>query len=106
MRLSILLLSAVLALAMTEVGFAQATLPNDAVNNANNPGSVKDNAPVRADAPVMDQALNCTCRTRPADAATPAKPEDNASTANQRIDCSCHKIVQDRQEPCTATAPR
>ncbi|NEU15003.1 hypothetical protein G3T14_23450 [Methylobacterium sp. BTF04] len=47
MRLPVLLLSAVFALAMTEVGFAQSTLPNDAVNSANDPGTVRDDAPFK-----------------------------------------------------------
>jgi hypothetical protein len=42
MRLPILLLSAVFALAMTDAGVAQATLPNDDVNIANNPGTSRD----------------------------------------------------------------
>ncbi|NEU15168.1 hypothetical protein G3T14_24415 [Methylobacterium sp. BTF04] len=89
MRLPVLLLSAVLALAMTEVGFAQATLPNDAVNSANDPGTVSDAPPARA------EALDCTCRSTSADAAAPTKPKGDASPGDRIIDCGCHKTVPD-----------
>jgi len=89
MRLPILLLSAVFALAMTDVGFAQATLPNDAVNSTNNPGTVREDAPARV------EALDCTCRTTPADAVAPTKPESDAAPGDRMIDCSCHKTVPD-----------
>jgi hypothetical protein len=83
MRLSALLLSAVLALAMTDTGSAQATLPNDDVNIANNPGSVR-NAP-----PPVVESLDCTCRNTAAGAAAPAKPEGDAAPGDLIIDCSC-----------------
>ncbi|MCJ2046830.1 hypothetical protein MKK58_20145 [Methylobacterium sp. J-078] len=89
MRLPVLLLSAVFALAMTEVGFAQATLPNDDVNSANNPGTVRDAAPARV------EALDCTCRTTAADAAASPKPESDTAPGDRIIDCSCHKGVPD-----------
>jgi hypothetical protein len=89
MRLPALLLSAVFALAMTGVGFAQATLLNDDVNSANNPGTEKVVPPDRV------EALDCTCRTTPADGAAPTKPESDAAPGDRLIDCSCHKTVPD-----------
>lgn len=58
MRLAVLVVSAVSALAKTGSGFAQATLPDDAVNSANNPGSVRNEAPIR------EKALDCTAASR------------------------------------------
>ncbi|GJE40272.1 hypothetical protein [Methylobacterium persicinum] len=89
MRLSVLLMSAVFALALTDVGFAQATLPTDEVNSANNPGSAKVAPPERV------EALDCTCRSTPADAAAATKPGSNAATGDRNIDCTCHKTSPD-----------
>ncbi|KQT50596.1 hypothetical protein ASG52_07255 [Methylobacterium sp. Leaf456] len=89
MRLPVLLMSAVFALAMTDVGFAQATLPNDDVNIANNPGTWKVAPPDRV------EALDCTCRTTPADATAATKPEADAAPGDRIIDCSCHKTSPD-----------
>jgi hypothetical protein len=100
MRLSVLVLSAVFALAMTEVGFGQATLPDDAVNSANNPGSVKNEAPVR------EQALDCTCRiTAPgADAvgSVPSggsehqiNPDRVSGAGDEKFNCTCGKAIPD-----------
>ena len=86
MRLSFLVLSAVFTLAMTEVGFAQATLPDDAVNSANNPGSVKNDAPVR------QQALDCTCHfTAPGATA----PIGDTGPGDQILRCGCHESAPD-----------
>ena len=87
MRLPILLLSAVFALAMTDVGVAQATLPSDEVNIANNPGTSKDAPATRV------EALDCACRTKPADASAPTNPGSDAAPGDQLIECSCHKTV-------------
>lgn len=103
MRLSVLVLSAIFALAMTDVGSAQANLRNDAVKHANDPGSVKDDAPVR------EQALDCTCRsagpgTGAAGSALSGVPERQTGTASpdrdavagdESIDCSCRRSVPD-----------
>ncbi|MCJ2045284.1 hypothetical protein MKK58_12190 [Methylobacterium sp. J-078] len=89
MRLPVLLLSAVFALAMTDVGYAQATLPNDDVNIANNPGSVKDDPSARV------EALDCTCRNTVPDAAAPADPRTGAEPGGLIVDCSCHETVPD-----------
>ena len=89
MHLSVLLLSVAFAVAMTDVGFAQATLPNDDVNIANNPGTEKVAPPDRV------EALDCTCHTTTADAAAPTKPEGDAAPGDRIIDCSCHKTVPD-----------
>lgn len=87
MRLSVLLLSVAFAVAMTGAGSAQATLPNDDVNIANNPGTVKDDPPARVD------ALDCTCRNTVPDAAAPANP--NAAPGDLIVDCSCRQAVPD-----------
>ena len=89
MRLPILLLSAVFALAMTDVGYAQATLPNDDVNIANNPGTVKEDPVARV------EALDCTCRNTVPDAAATADPKTGAETGGLIVDCSCRKTVPD-----------
>ncbi|MCJ2013584.1 hypothetical protein [Methylobacterium sp. J-076] len=89
MRRPVLVLSAVFALAMTDAGFAQATLPNDDVNIANNPGTVKDAPSARV------EALDCTCRTTPADEAPARKGESEAAPGDRIIDCSCPKTVPD-----------
>lgn len=89
MRLPVLLLSAVFALAMTEAGYAQATLPNDDVNSANNPGTTRDEMPARV------EALDCTCRTTPADTAAPTKPKGDTVPGDQIIDCSCRQTLPD-----------
>ena len=89
MRLPVLLLSAVFALAMTDVGFAQATLPNDDVNVANNPGTEKIAPPDRV------EALNCTCRTTPADADAATKHDGDAAPGDRIIECGCHKTSPD-----------
>ena len=89
MRLPVLLLSVVFAVAMTDAGSAQATLPNDDVNIANNPGSVKPAPPAEV------EALDCTCRNPPPGAAAPAKPNAIAAPGDLIVDCSCHKTGPD-----------
>jgi hypothetical protein len=89
MRLSVLLLSVLLSVAMTGAGSAQATLPNDDVNIANNPGSVK------ADPPARVEALDCSCRNPAPDPAAPAGPKGAAGPSDEIIDCSCRKSVPD-----------
>ena len=86
MRLSALLLSVAFALAMTGAGSAQATLPNDDVNIANNPGSVKDDPSARV------EALDCTCRNPAPGAVT---PQGATAPGDRIIDCSCHETVPD-----------
>jgi len=85
MRLPVLVLSAVFALAMTDLGFAQATLPNDAVNSANNPGSVREVAPVK------EQSLDCTCRSAPSAAA----PIGDTGSGDQIVRCGCQESAPD-----------
>jgi hypothetical protein len=87
MRLCGLLLSAVFAVAMTGAGFAQATLPNDDVNIANNPGSVKPAPPAEV------EAMDCTCRNPAQGAAAPANPDATAAPGDRIIDCGCRKTV-------------
>ncbi|GJD38081.1 MULTISPECIES: hypothetical protein [Methylobacterium] len=89
MHLSVLLLSAVFALAMTDAGYAQATLPNDDVNIANNPGTVKDAPSARV------EALDCTCRNTAPDAADAADPKGGAAPGDLIVDCSCRQTVPD-----------
>lgn len=107
MRLSVLVLSAVFALAKTGSGFAQATLPDDAVNSANNPGTVRNEAPIR------EQALDCTCHiTAPgADAAgsvlsgnsnRQAGPDRVAGAGEENFDCTCGKAIPDTTGALTA----
>ena len=84
MRLSTPLLSAVFVVATTVAGLAQATLPNDDVNVANNPGTVKVAPPVRV------EALDCTCRDP---APGPAVPDGTAAPGDRIIDCRCHEAV-------------
>jgi hypothetical protein len=80
MRLPVLILSAVFALALADAAFAQATLPNDAVNSANNPGSVREDAPIR------EQSLDCTCHSAPSAAA----PIGDTGSGGQIVHCGCH----------------
>lgn len=100
MHLPAPILSAVFALAMTGSGFAQAALPDDAVNSANNPGSVKNEAPVR------EEAVDCNCRvTVPgADAAgsvqsggsdRPTIPDRAAGASDETFDCTCGQSTPD-----------
>jgi len=108
MHLPAPILSAVFALAMTGSGFAQAALPDDAVNSANNPGSVKNEAPVR------EEALDCNCRvTVPgADAAgsvqsggsdRPTIPDRAAGASDETFDCTCGQSTPRSQDPALAT---
>jgi hypothetical protein len=87
MRFPVLLHSAVFAVAMTGAGFAQATLPNDEVNIANNLGTVKVEPPARV------EARDCTCRNTVPDAAAPANPDATAAPGDLIVDCSCRKTV-------------
>ena len=89
MRLSVLLLSVAFAMAVTGAGSAQATLPNDDVNIANNPGTVKEDRSARV------EALDCTCRNTEPDAAAPADPKTGAEPGGLIIDCSCRQTVPD-----------
>ena len=57
MRLNTIAFAALIALMLTGTAFAQAALPSDDVNSANNPGSVKNEAQTRG------ETGNCTCRT-------------------------------------------
>ncbi|MCJ2136944.1 hypothetical protein MKK69_23325 [Methylobacterium sp. J-026] len=107
MRLSVLILSVVFAAAITGSGFAQATLPDDAVNSANNPGSVRNAAPAH------EQALDCTCRiTAPgADAAgsippggsnRQADPDDVSEAGDETFACTCGEAAPDTTGALTA----
>ena len=89
MRFPVLLLSAVFAVAMNGAGFAQATLPNDDVNIANNTGTVKVEPPARV------EALDCTCRNTAPDAVAPPDPKSGAAPGDLIVDCSCRKTVPD-----------
>lgn len=91
MRFPIFALAASLALTVTDVAFAQATLPNDDVNIANNPGSVKVEVRPR------EQALNCTCRT--ADTGT------TDDTANRSIRLEIGKNDELLHCSCRTAAP-
>lgn len=89
MRLSVLFLSVAFAVAMTGAGSAQAILPNDDVNIANNPGTVRDDPSARV------EALDCTCRNTVPNAAAPANPNGGAAPGDLSVDCSCRKTVPD-----------
>lgn len=89
MRLSVLLLSLASAVAMTDAGSAQATIPNDDVNIANNPGTVKDDSSARV------EALDCTCRNTVPDAAAPEDSKTGAAPGDLIVDCSCRQTVPD-----------
>ncbi len=89
MRLSALLLSVAFAVAITDAGSAQATLPNDDVNIANNPGTVKDDLSARV------EALDCTCRNTAPDAAAAADPKSGGAPGDLIVDCSCRTTVPD-----------
>ncbi len=107
MRLSVLVLSAVFASAITGSGLAQATLPDDAVNSANNPGSVRNEAPVR------EQALDCSCRItapgadaagsiRPGGSSRRADPDRVSEAGDETFACTCGQAVPDTTGALTA----
>ena len=86
MRYPIFALAASLTLTLTGLAFAQATLPNDDVNIANNPGSVKVEVRPR------EQALSCTCRI--ADAGTAGDTANGgirseSGKTDERLQCTC-----------------
>ncbi|MDO9429202.1 MAG: hypothetical protein Q7T93_20560 [Methylobacterium sp.] len=89
MRLSVLPLSVAIAVAMTGAGSAQATLPNDDINIANNPGTVKDEPAARV------EALDCTCRNTVPDAAASVDTKTGAEPGGLIVDCSCRQSVPD-----------